>query len=321
MVGAGHPEGVLARHAGAPHQDVLYGVVEHVAHVQHTRDVGRRDDYRVRFPVVRYGVEQVMLHPVFIPSSLHCMGVIFRCKFFHAAKLRKKAESWELRAERFGGAGLSALSFCAVDVAVDSFDDVGGEGRVEVLGGHEAEREPFAVLAVGWLEIGDIGPEVQAVALVEGDASRRHIVASGRLHLEHHWRRCAVDEGFQNPAADTPAAHVVGDGEVLSVAECAEVPVCQYAGRPAVQTHQQGVEGTLVQCVVPLGGVRASFLCREGGVKQALHKRILGALGVYFSKYKLHKINNVLAVGQTEVFPLRLSPIFRSALRRARPRH
>ena len=43
MVGAGHPEGILALHACAPHQDVLYGVVQHVSHVEHACHIGGRN--------------------------------------------------------------------------------------------------------------------------------------------------------------------------------------------------------------------------------------------------------------------------------------
>ena len=40
VVGTGHPTRVFALHAGPAYQDVLDGVVEHVAHVQYTGDVG-----------------------------------------------------------------------------------------------------------------------------------------------------------------------------------------------------------------------------------------------------------------------------------------
>ena len=47
MVGSWRPAGVLSLHAGTPYQDVLYGVVQHVTHVEHTCDVWWRNDYRV----------------------------------------------------------------------------------------------------------------------------------------------------------------------------------------------------------------------------------------------------------------------------------
>ena len=52
VVGAGHPAGVLALHAGASHQNVLNRVVEHVAHVEHARHVGWRNHNCVGFSAV-----------------------------------------------------------------------------------------------------------------------------------------------------------------------------------------------------------------------------------------------------------------------------
>ena len=49
MVGARHPEGILAVDAGLADEYILYGVVEHVAHVEHTRHVGRRNHDGVGF--------------------------------------------------------------------------------------------------------------------------------------------------------------------------------------------------------------------------------------------------------------------------------
>ncbi len=77
MVGAGHPQGVFARHAGTADEDVLDGVVEHVAHVQHAGDVGRRDYYAVGFTVIGFAVEEAVLHPVGIPFVLDFRGIIF----------------------------------------------------------------------------------------------------------------------------------------------------------------------------------------------------------------------------------------------------
>jgi len=44
VVGARHPEGVKAVHPFVADQDVLQGVVEGMAHVQHPGDVGGRND-------------------------------------------------------------------------------------------------------------------------------------------------------------------------------------------------------------------------------------------------------------------------------------
>ena len=77
VVGAGHPEGVLAHHAGAAHEDVLDGVVEHVAHVQHAGDIWRRDNDGVGFAAVRLAVEKLVLHPVVVPSLLDSRRIVF----------------------------------------------------------------------------------------------------------------------------------------------------------------------------------------------------------------------------------------------------
>ena len=71
VVGAHQPAGVLAQHAVVARQHVLDGVVERVAHVQHARDVGRRDDDGVRRPLgVGLGVEEMLVEPVLHPARL-----------------------------------------------------------------------------------------------------------------------------------------------------------------------------------------------------------------------------------------------------------
>ena len=52
MVGARHPACILAFHTGAAHQYVLYRLVQHVAHVQDARHVGRRYHHRKRLASV-----------------------------------------------------------------------------------------------------------------------------------------------------------------------------------------------------------------------------------------------------------------------------
>ena len=79
VVGAGHPAGVLALHAGATDEDVLDGVVEHVAHVEHAGHVGRRDDDGVWHAVVGLRVEELLVKPELIPFLLDGARVVFRC--------------------------------------------------------------------------------------------------------------------------------------------------------------------------------------------------------------------------------------------------
>ena len=81
MVGAWHPAGVLALHAGASHKNILNGVVEHVSHVEHTGNIWWRDDDGVRFTTIGLTTEQLVVKPVLIPFGLHFFGVVFTCKF------------------------------------------------------------------------------------------------------------------------------------------------------------------------------------------------------------------------------------------------
>ena len=54
MVGSRHPASVFAFHAGAAYQNILDGIVKHVSHVEHTRDVRRRNDDGIRFSSVGF---------------------------------------------------------------------------------------------------------------------------------------------------------------------------------------------------------------------------------------------------------------------------
>ena len=77
VVGAGHPAGVLALHAGAADEDVLDGVVEHVAHVEHTGYVGWRYHHRVGHAVVGLRVEEFFVNPELVPFLLDSARVVF----------------------------------------------------------------------------------------------------------------------------------------------------------------------------------------------------------------------------------------------------
>ena len=78
MVGARHPAGFFAFHAGFARQNVLNGVVEHVAHVQLPRYVWRRNDNGIRLLVgIRFRVEIAVFQPISIPfgfNFLRCVG-------------------------------------------------------------------------------------------------------------------------------------------------------------------------------------------------------------------------------------------------------
>ena len=57
MVGSRHPAGILAFHAGTAYQNILYGIIKHVSHVQHTGDVWRRNDDGVRLTTIGFRTE------------------------------------------------------------------------------------------------------------------------------------------------------------------------------------------------------------------------------------------------------------------------
>jgi len=68
MVRSRHPHGVVALHPPVADHDVLKGVVEGMAHVQHARNIGRRnDDGKLRLVTAVDGVEKVVVLPVSIP--------------------------------------------------------------------------------------------------------------------------------------------------------------------------------------------------------------------------------------------------------------
>ena len=88
MVHARNPARFLALHPGTPDKDILNRVVEHVAHVQQTRHVGRRNHDGVRFfGRVGAGGKQLVVEPILIPLSFNdCRIVGFR--YFHGGMLR-----------------------------------------------------------------------------------------------------------------------------------------------------------------------------------------------------------------------------------------
>ena len=79
VVGAGHPAGVLALHAGAAHENILNCVVEHVTHVEDTRHVGRRNHDGVGLTLVGLATEQFVVEPVLVPFRLNLFGVVLTC--------------------------------------------------------------------------------------------------------------------------------------------------------------------------------------------------------------------------------------------------
>ncbi len=61
MVSTGNPQRVFAKHARTANEYILDGVVEHMAHMKHACDIGRRYDYGIWFTSIRHALKQVML--------------------------------------------------------------------------------------------------------------------------------------------------------------------------------------------------------------------------------------------------------------------
>ena len=79
VVGAGNPTSVLALQACTAHQDVLDGVVEHVAHVQHTGHIWRWDNHGIGFTTIGFAAEQFVVQPVLVPFALHFGRAVLGC--------------------------------------------------------------------------------------------------------------------------------------------------------------------------------------------------------------------------------------------------
>ena len=84
VIGAGHPQGVVALHAPPADEHVLQRVVECVAHMKGAGHVRRRDDDRVRLAVgVGRTVEVAAFFPERKPLGLGFLGVVSFRQFSH----------------------------------------------------------------------------------------------------------------------------------------------------------------------------------------------------------------------------------------------
>jgi hypothetical protein len=83
MVGADHPQSVLALQPRMPRQDVLQRVVERVADVQRAGDVGRRIDDRPGLGMRPLRAEQAVRFPMLVPAALDRGGVERLRQFGH----------------------------------------------------------------------------------------------------------------------------------------------------------------------------------------------------------------------------------------------
>ncbi len=91
VVGAGNPTRIFPLHAGAAHQYILYRIVQHVSHVKDSGHVGRRNKQGKRFSLIRFGMKQPVVHPVFIPFRLYLLRIIFTCNLHICFNLRSKS--------------------------------------------------------------------------------------------------------------------------------------------------------------------------------------------------------------------------------------
>ena len=77
MIGAWQPEDFIALHPFPPGEDVLQGVVEHVAHGEDAGDVGRGDDDGIRrLGGSRIGGEVALRQPIGVPLIFHGLRVV-----------------------------------------------------------------------------------------------------------------------------------------------------------------------------------------------------------------------------------------------------
>ena len=77
VVGAWHPETVISLHPPPADQDILKRVVQRMAQVQRSGDIGRRNHDAVSRPVTGWiGVEVTVLNPELVPPILGILGII-----------------------------------------------------------------------------------------------------------------------------------------------------------------------------------------------------------------------------------------------------
>ncbi len=77
VVGAGYPAGILTFQAGATHQYILNGLVEHMPHVEYARHIGGRNNHGERLTPVGFAVEEFVVEPVLIPACFDVCRIVF----------------------------------------------------------------------------------------------------------------------------------------------------------------------------------------------------------------------------------------------------
>ena len=67
MVRTGYPAGILAVHSGLADEHIVDCVVQNVSHMQDSRDIWRRYNYGIRFPLIGLRVEKIVFQPIGVP--------------------------------------------------------------------------------------------------------------------------------------------------------------------------------------------------------------------------------------------------------------
>ena len=84
VIGARHPQRLVALHTLGADEDILQGLVECVAHVQLAGNIRRRNNDGVRFLVrIDLGVEEAGVYPELVQLVLDRFGVVGLRQFAH----------------------------------------------------------------------------------------------------------------------------------------------------------------------------------------------------------------------------------------------
>ena len=80
VVGAGHPAGILAVHTRLAYEHIVYSIVEHVSHMQDSRNIWRGNHYGIWLAAVRFRMKKVVVHPIGVPLVFYTCRVVFGFK-------------------------------------------------------------------------------------------------------------------------------------------------------------------------------------------------------------------------------------------------
>ena len=93
VIRAGKPERGVTLHPLAPGDDILNGEIQGMAHVEHTGDVGGRDDDRERLPVrIHLGSERTRIVPDVVPTRFDVRWFVGRLHRASARRIRGAAD-------------------------------------------------------------------------------------------------------------------------------------------------------------------------------------------------------------------------------------